>query len=276
MRRVSQRIVITGAAGGVGTLLRPRLARAGRTLRLLDVAPVPEAAEGEGVETVRVSVTDLPAMRAALTGVDAVIHLGGLSVEGPWDEILDININGTRTVLEAARRAGVPRVIIASSSHAVGFHPRSEDEAPDYLFPRPDTYYGVSKVAAEALGSLYHDRYGLDVVCVRIGGCFERPIATRQLATWLSPDDCARLMEALIAAPSPGFRVVWGVSDNTRRWFSLDEARALGYEPQDDAERFAGELEGRHDPLDEIYLGGAFCSPSLDADDGTDSTDANG
>ncbi|MFG5718636.1 NAD(P)-dependent oxidoreductase [Streptomyces murinus] len=274
MRRVSQRIAITGAAGGVGTLLRPRLARAGRTLRLLDVAPVPEAAEGEDVETVRLSVTDLPAMCEALTGVDAVIHLGGLSVEGPWDEILDININGTRTVLEAARRAGVPRVIIASSSHAVGFHPRSEDEAPDYLFPRPDTYYGVSKVAAEALGSLYHDRYGLDVVCVRIGGCFERPIATRQLATWLSPADCARLMEALIAAPSPGFRVVWGVSDNTRRWFALDEARALGYEPQDDAERFAGELEGRHDPLDEIYLGGAFCSPSLNADDGTGATDS--
>ncbi|OIK28342.1 NAD-dependent epimerase/dehydratase family protein [Streptomyces malaysiense] len=273
---MSQRIAITGAAGGVGSLLRPRLARAGRTLRLLDVAPVPGAAEGEDVETVRLSVTDLPAMREALTGVDAVIHLGGLSVEGPWDEILDININGTRAVLEAARRAGVPRVIIASSSHAVGFHPRGEDEAPDYLFPRPDTYYGVSKVAAEALGSLYHDRYGLDVVCVRIGGCFERPIATRQLATWLSPGDCARLMEAVIAAPSPGFRVVWGVSDNTRRWFSLAEARALGYEPQDDAERFAGELEGRHDPLDEIYLGGAFCSPSLDADDGADGTGADG
>ncbi|WP_395481841.1 NAD-dependent epimerase/dehydratase family protein [Streptomyces sp. KHY 26] len=265
MRRVTQRIVITGAAGGVGGLLRPRLARAGRTLRLLDVAPVPGAAEGEDVETARLSVTDLPSMCEALTGADAVIHLGGLSVEGPWDEILDININGTRTVLEAARRAGVPRVIIASSSHAVGFHPRGRGEAPDYLFPRPDTYYGVSKVAAEALGSLYHDRYGLDVVCVRIGGCFERPIATRQLATWLSPDDCARLMEALIAAPSPGFRVVWGVSDNTRRWFSLDEARALGYEPLDDAERFAGELAGRHDPLDEIYLGGAFCSPDLDA-----------
>ncbi|QLJ03270.1 NAD(P)-dependent oxidoreductase [Streptomyces sp. NEAU-sy36] len=266
MGRVTQRIVITGAAGGVGTLLRPRLARKGRTLRLLDVAPVPAAAEGEDVECVRVSVTDLPGMRAALAGADAVIHLGGLSVEGPWDRILDININGTRTVLEAARRAGVPRVIIASSSHAVGFHPRGEGEAPDYLFPRPDTYYGVSKVAAEALGSLYHDRYGLDVVCVRIGGCFETPIATRQLATWLSPDDCARLMEALIATPSPGFRVVWGVSDNTRRWFSLDEARALGYEPRDDAERFAAELQGRHDPLDEIYLGGAFCSPELDAD----------
>jgi uronate dehydrogenase len=270
---VTQRIVITGAAGGVGTLLRPRLARAGRILRLLDVTPVPGAAEDADSETVQASVTDLPAMREALTGADAVIHLGGLSVEGPWDKILDINVNGTRTVLEAARRAGVPRVIIASSSHAVGYHPRNSEqaadgqEAPDYLFPRPDTYYGVSKVAGEALGSLYHDRYGLDVICVRIGGCFERPIAARQLATWLSPDDCARLMEALLAAPSPGFRVVWGVSDNTRRWFSLDEARALGYEPQDDAERFAAELEreGRHDPLDDIYLGGAFCSPDLDA-----------
>jgi uronate dehydrogenase len=160
----------------------------------------------------------------------------------------------------------VPRVILASSSHATGFHPRTGEEAPDYLSPRPDTYYGVSKVAGEALGSLYHDRYGLDVVCVRIGGCFERPMAPRHLATWLSPDDCARLMEALVATPAPGFRVVWGVSDNTRRYFCLDEARALGYEPKDDAERFAAELEGASDPLDDTYLGGSFCSPELDAE----------
>jgi nucleoside-diphosphate-sugar epimerase len=262
------RVLITGAAGGVGTLMRPRLARPGRTLRLLDVAPLPAARPGEDVETVQASVTDLAAMRQACDGAEAVVHLGGISAEDTWDRILDTNIHGTYTVFEAARRAGVPRVVFAGSNHAVGFHPRGDAEAPDYLFPRPDTYYGVSKAAGEALGSLYHDRYGLDVVCLRIGSCFEKPTAPRQLATWLSPDDCARLIEAALAAPAPGFRVVWGISANTRGWFSLDEARALGYEPRDDAERYAAELlprpAGTHD---DTRLGGDFCSPALDAKD---------
>lgn len=144
---IVERILITGAAGGVGTLMRPRLARAGRVLRLLDIAPLPAAAPGEQVETVRASVGDLDAMRQACTGVDVVIHLGGLSTEHPWDQVLETNINGTYTVFEAARRAGVPRVVFASSNHAVGFHPNDGAVAEDYAFPRPDTFYGVSKVA---------------------------------------------------------------------------------------------------------------------------------
>lgn len=265
---MTRRILITGAAGGVGTLLRPRLARHGRILRLLDVAPVPAPRPGEAAETVQASVTDLPAVQRACEGADAVLHLGGLSGEAPWEQILTTNIHGTYAVLEAARRCGVPRVVLASSNHAVGFHPRDGADAPDYLFPRPDTYYGVSKAAGEALGSLYHDRYGLDVVCLRIGSCFERPTAPRQLATWLSPDDCARLVEAALTAPSPGFRVVWGISANTRGWFCLDEARALGYEPRDDAEQYAADLlPGTDGPDDEIRLGGDFTSPALDAKD---------
>jgi uronate dehydrogenase len=259
---VPQTILLTGAAGGVGTLLRPRLARPDRILRLTDIAPIPKPDDGERVELVTASITDLPAMREACSGVAAVIHLGGLSLEGPWRDILDINVHGTWTVLEAARRGEVPRVILASSNHAVGFHPMN-GEAPDYLFPRPDTYYGVSKVAGEALGSLYHDRYGMDVICVRIGSCFARPLSERMLSTWLSPDDCARLMEAAIGTPAPGFRVVWGVSANTRRTFSLAEAATIGYRPEDDSEVYAGEVE----PLTELerkFLGGEFCSPELD------------
>jgi nucleoside-diphosphate-sugar epimerase len=261
---MTQRILVTGAAGLVGGFLRPRLARPDRILRLLDTAPQPAAAPGEAVELVRGSVTDPDAMAAACAGVDAVVHLGGLSTEHAWEEILQVNVHGTYVVLEAARRAGVPRVVFASSNHAVGFRPNDGTTAPDYAFPAPDTYYGVGKVAGEALGSLYHDRYGLDVVCLRIGSCFERPKDTRMLATWLSPDDCARLVEASLAAPAPGFRIVWGVSANTRRWFSLAEARALGYQPQDDAERFAADLPAQDDPDAARYLGGAFCSPSLD------------
>lgn len=257
-----QRILLTGAAGGVGTLLRPRLARTDRILRLTDLAPIPQPQEGERVELVTASITDLAAMREACSGVAAVIHLGGLSLEGPWRDILEINIHGTHTMLEAARRSGVSRVIVASSSHTVGFHPVG-GEVPDYLFPRPDTYYGVSKAACEALGSLYHDRYGLDVICVRIGSCFARPRTERMLGTWLSPDDCARLMEVAISAPAPGFRVVWGVSANTRRTLSLAEAAAIGYRPVDDAEVYAGEVEPFTE-LERKFLGGEFCSADLD------------
>jgi uronate dehydrogenase len=267
---VTARILITGAAGGVGTLMRPRLTRGDRVLRLLDITALPPAEDGERVETVQASITDMAAMESACADVDAVIHLGGHSLERPWPDILETNINGTHTVLEAARRQGVRRVVLASSNHAVGFAARVDgQQVGDYLFPRPDTYYGVSKVAMEALGSLYADRYGMDIVCIRIGSCFERPKDARMLATWLSPDDGARLFEACLAAPAPGFRIVWGVSDNTRRWFSLDEARALGYEPQDDADQYAPELldgQGAPDQADPAlrYLGGVWCGPDFD------------
>ncbi len=260
-----QRILITGAAGRIGTLIRPRLARADRVLRLLDIALVPPPGNGEPIEVITGSVTDLAAMRAACFDVDAVIHLGGIPEEAPWADMLEVNINGTYVVLEAARQAGVPRVLLASSNHAVGFHPLTDTPVPDYRFPRPDTYYGVSKAAMEALGSLYHDRYGLDVIAIRIGGCFERPVDERMLGIWLSPDDCARLFDAAISAPSPGFRVVYGVSANTRGVLSLDEARSLGYEPRDDSEVFADDVPPTDD-FGRTYVGGWFCSPQLNAE----------
>lgn len=236
---MSERILITGAAGGLASLLRPRLARPGRTLRLVDL--VDPGDTGPGEEVVTASVTDADAMAEAMQGVSAVIHLGGHSLEATWESMLDVNMHGTYVVLETARTAGVNRVVLASSNHAVGFHPRV-DEIPDYAFPRPDTFYGVSKVTMEALGSLYHDSFGMDIVAVRIGSCFERPKDVRMLSHWMSPDDGAHLFEVCMSTPSPGFRVVWGVSDNTRRWISLDEARALGFEPKDDSEVFAEEL----------------------------------
>ncbi|MFC0042422.1 NAD-dependent epimerase/dehydratase family protein [Actinomadura rayongensis] len=249
---MTERLLITGAAGLIGGFLRPRLIRPGRVLRLLDVAPIPDPAPGE--ETVRADVTDLDALDAACRDVTAVVHLGGIPHEADWPAILHTNIDGTYAVLEAARRNGVPRVLLASSNHAAGFHPVPDTPAPDYLYPRPDTFYGVSKVAGEALGSLYHDRHGMDVLCLRIGTCEERPPDRRALSTWLSPGDCARLVEALLTAPDPGFRIVWGASANTRGCFSLDEARALGYRPEDDAEKYAASVSGPDHP----YIGGPF------------------
>ncbi len=258
-------IVITGAAGLVGSMLRPRLARPGRTLRVLDIAPL---TAGPGEEAIQASVTDMDAMTAACQGADAVIHLAGIPGEASWPRILEANINGSYVTFEAARRAGTPRVIFASSNHAVGFTPRSAFPVPDYAFPAPDTYYGVSKASVESLAAMYHHRYGLDAICVRILSCFPRPTGVRMLSTWLSPDDAGRLFEACLTAGRPGFRVIFGVSANTRGgWVSLAEAKALGYEPQDDAEAFAAEIiatRGEPDPANDPalrYLGGEFTLP---------------
>ena len=260
-------ILITGAAGRIGTMLRPRLARPGRTLRLLDTAPL---TAGPGEEAVTASITDLSAMIAACTGADAVIHLAAIATEASWERIRDDNIQGTYVTFEAARRAGVPRVVYASSNHAVGFTPRSQFPAPDYAFPAPDTFYGVAKVTGEALAALYHYRYRMNTICLRILSCCERPTNARALSTWLSPDDAGRLFEACLTVAEPGFRVAYGVSANTRGgWVSLAEARALGYEPRDDAEAYGAEVIaqfGEPDPADAVFahLGGEFCLPAYD------------
>jgi nucleoside-diphosphate-sugar epimerase len=268
-----QRVLITGSAGIVGTLMRPRLRKADRVLRLLDLAEQPAAEADEKVELITGSVTDAALMAEACADVDVLIHLGGHSRENSWEATLDVNINGTHTVLEAARAAGVPRVILASSNHAVGFRENSEageHGLPADSSPRPDTYYGVSKAAIESLGSLYHSRFGIDVVVIRIGSCFPTPVplGARGLTTWLSPDDGARLFEACISAPSPGYQLIWGVSNNTRRVYSLTEAESLGYKALDNSETYAEEIFAAA-PTPSApaspYVGGGFTTSPLGA-----------
>jgi len=265
-----QKILITGTAGSIGSLLRHSLAQPGRHLRLLDAAVQPALQPRENAELIVASFLDRDAIEHACSDVSVVIHLGGLSTGGySWDEYLEINVNGTQCVLEAARRAGVPRVIYASSHHAVGFQPTSTGVTiPDYLFPRPDSFYGVSKVASESLCSLYHDRHGLDVICLRIGSYRERPNDVRTLWNWLSPGDCTLLFQAAISTPNPGFRVVWGISANTRAVVSLAEARSIGYVPLDDAEVYADQVVASpesDDPHTRDLLGGPYTAAEFDA-----------
>jgi dTDP-4-dehydrorhamnose reductase len=266
---MSQEIVLTGANGQIGSWLRQSLRQPNRRIRLLDNERQRELEPGEQGEVITASVTDLDAMVQACEGADVIVHLGGLSTGGySWQQYLEVNVNGTFCVLEAARRAGVARVVYASSHHAAGFYSTSSGvEAPDYLFPRPDTLYGVSKVAGESLCSLYHDRYGLDAVCLRIGSYRPRPSDQRALWNWLSPGDCTRLFEAAIACPSPGYRVVWGISANSRRKMSLGEAGAIGYFPVDDAEDYVDEIPTP--PPSDIsdsrdLLGGPYTDPTFE------------
>ncbi len=263
-----RRVLVTGAAGDIGGMLRDRLGRPGRSLRLLDVVPAAAPRGDEPVEIHTGSVTDPDVLRTACAGMDAVVHLAGIPREAAWSDILHTNVHGTWCVLEAARAAGITRVVLASSNHAVGFAERAAAPAgglPGDLPPRPDTYYGWSKAAIESLGRLYTDRFGMDVVCLRIGACAGRPFDRRNLSNWLSPDDMGRLVEAALTTDQSGFRLVWGVSANSRSWWSPELGARLGFAPTDDAEAYAAQITGgsEADPLPDERVGGEFCSTPL-------------
>ncbi|NGO72278.1 NAD-dependent epimerase/dehydratase family protein [Streptomyces boncukensis] len=261
-------VLLTGAAGGVGTLMRELLPAYGYELRLLDVQPVP----GEpGALTLDLGGTDpaaREALRAAVRGVDAVVHLAGISLESSFEKILRANIQGTQQLYEAVREEGVPRVVFASSNHTVGFtpvpgadEPRMSVDAPR----RPDTFYGLSKCFGEDLAQLYWDLHGVETVSVRIGSCFPEPTSVRMLSVWMSPDDGARLLHAALTAEDVGHTVVYGSSANTRLWWDLSSARALGYAPRDDSEVYAAKLVAEHGELDtgapdQAHVGGHFCT----------------
>lgn len=233
-------MLITGAAGDIGSCLREGLRPLADELVLTDVRPLEPVA---GERFVQADLVDRDALARTAHRVDAVVHLGGIPTEASFDELLGPNLVGTFNVFEAARGSGVPRVVFASSNHAAGFYP-VEEILTGREAPRPDTLYGVTKAYGEALGHMYVDKFGLEVICIRIGGFLERPHQVRDLSTWLSHGDAVRLFVACLTAPDVGFRVVYGASANTRLHWDLSPARELGYEPQDDAERYAGDVVG--------------------------------
>jgi uronate dehydrogenase len=259
-----QTIVITGAAGDVGSRLRKELSSR-YLLRLSDLVPITDLAPGE--EFVQADVTDLDAMTALLQGADGVIALGGESREHEWQRILDCNIVGMYNHYEAARVAGVSRVVFASSNHAVGFYSREQTIGVDVVV-KPDSRYGVSKAFGEAMGSLYVDKYGLRVMCVRIGNVDDRPVDRRRLAIWISPRDLAQLVTIGLEHPELRYEIVYGASDNARAWWDNSNATRLGYAPQDRSEDYADEIlaiEPQSDPnsIPERHQGGDFTMAEL-------------
>jgi uronate dehydrogenase len=244
---VLNRLLLTGAAGGLGRELRRRLRPCCKTLRVSDIAELGSAGPGEEVCPARLE--DRAAVLALLEGVDAVVHLGGISTEQPFEPILAANVVGVYNLYEAARRHGVRRIVFASSNHVTGFY--RQDEVVDPSDPvRPDGLYGLSKAWGENLSRFYFDRYGIETACLRIGSSFPEPKDRRMLATWLSYDDLERLVRACLGAPVVGHTIVYGMSDNTTTWWDNTSARHLGFRPQDSSERFRAALEARQPHID--------------------------
>jgi uronate dehydrogenase len=256
-----QRILITGAAGAIGSVLRKALRGKYSALRLTDIAPL--GAKGECEELMQANLEDLGACEKLMQGVDCVVHLGGVAFEDAWEKILPANIAGCYNVFEAARRQQVKRVIFASSNHAVGFH-RREHVIDTGVVPRPDTRYGVSKVFGEAVGRLYADKYGLSVASLRIGTFRnpDRPDNARQLLTWISHRDMVQLVRCCIDHPDYHYEVIYGVSNNTRSRWDNTAVKFLGYQPEDDSEIYAQEIFAKGEQENEIsaqFHGGFYC-----------------
>ncbi len=258
--------LITGAGGGIGSALRETLRGAYPVLRLSDRVELAAARDGEEID--RTEISDMAAVERMVAGCDGIIHLGGNSGEAAWDVILQSNIVGLYNVFEAARRAGVQRIVMATSNHAVGFYPRAQT-IDHRVVPRPDSRYGVSKAFSEALASLYADKHGIGFLCVRIGNFGTRPIDKRRLSIWVSPCDLTQLVRIGLDHPDLHYEIVYGVSDNRRSWYDNANAVRLGYRAQDDSEPYAAAVLAAEpagaDPIAEQYQGGTFCATEYTA-----------
>lgn len=260
--RPAKPVLITGASGNLGRQLARGLGALGWRLNLTDIAPFPDALPA-GAAFTRADLNDGVALLRLAEGCSAIVHLGGVSTEKPFEEVLGPNIRGLYHVYEAARREGA-RIVFASSNHAIGFHERAETigVADAQL---PDGYYGLSKAYGELMGRMYWFKHGVESVSLRIGSCFAEPVNARMLATWLSFPDFIRLVTRCVLAERVGCAVVWGASANAAMTWWRDDARALiGWAPQDSADPFAGQLSGKvsGDAVEERYMGGSY--PAMD------------
>jgi len=263
-----KKILVTGAAGDLGTRLRQPLGAAFPGLRLSDMRK-PQGI-GANEEFVAADLADYAQVEKIVAGIDGIVHLGGYSVEGPWDTILNANIVGCYNLFEAAYRAGVKRVVFASSNHAIGFYRRDQRIGVDVTV-RPDSRYGLSKAFGEALGALYADKHGMRVACIRIGNVQDAPPDQRRLSIWLKTEDLVQLIRIGLEHPDIRYEIFYGASDNAAGWWDNSNAKRYGYRPQGRAEDFREQaMEAQRklpaDPVGARFQGGPFCSNEYDAD----------
>lgn len=259
-RQTFNRILLTGAAGGLGKVLRERIQPFTQVLRLSDICEMPPAT-GPHEEVVTCDLADKAAVDRLVEGCDAILHFGGVSTEHAFEAILGANICGVFHLYEAARRHNVKRVIFASSNHVIGFYKQSE-RLDAHSPRRPDSYYGLSKAFGEDMATFYFDRYGIETVSIRIGSSFPEPQNRRMLDSWLSYDDLVQLIERGLYAENVGHTLVYGASANKNVWWDNRYAEHLAYHPKDSSEPWRAAIEAQpalaeDDPL-RIYQGGAF------------------
>jgi uronate dehydrogenase len=259
MAKPFRRLLLTGAAGGLGRVLREPLREWAETLRLSDRVDPGAASAGE--EVVVADLTDRAAIHALVRNVDAVLHFGGISLESPFDDLVGPNIVGLNHLYEAAHDHGVRRVVYASSSHVVGFYRQTEVVGVDVPL-RPDCLYAVTKCFGEALSRYYYDRFGLETVCLRIGSSFAEPKNPRMLVSLLTYRDLVELVRCALFTPRVDHSIVYGVSNNDVKWWDNAGAAHLGFRPQDSSRPFAarfppGPVAGHDDPT-QIYQGGPW------------------
>jgi uronate dehydrogenase len=258
MSNAAYKILITGAAGRIGQTLTQAFEGRYPLLRLFDRAAVKTS--NQNTQIIMGELSDRVALDAAMKDINCVIHLAAIAEERPFEELVEPNIMGAYHLFEAARRAGVSRVIYASSIQAVGFH-RLETGVRQNSRIRPSGYYGVTKAFGEALASLYADRYGISVACLRIASFETEPQDQRHLSTWLSPADCVELFKACIEADPFSFATVYGVSANARSVVKDNAPSAVKFRPSDDAEGFLSTIGFNPDlkTATSLFAGGAYC-----------------
>ena len=262
-----QNVLLTGAGGDVGKRITPLLKAVYPGLILSDMTPV---ANTHGLPFRQAELSDMAAVKSAVTGIDGIIHLGGHSVEGPWEAIQSANISGCYNLFESARLAGVTRIIFASSNHAAGFYTR-EETIPAEAPPLPDSRYGVSKAFGEALGAMYAMKHGIGVTSLRIGNVGEVPLDVRRLSIMLHPEDLVQLIRIGLEHPDIVNEVFYGISGNTRAWYDNSRAEKFGYRAKHDAETHVAHAESEQkklkpDIVADAYQGGSFCSLEYTAD----------
>jgi uronate dehydrogenase len=255
-----RRLLLTGASGGLGRVLRPSLHRLCRTLRVSDLAAPGDVQPNE--ESVACDLGDRDAVVELCRDVDAIVHFGGVSVEDTFDRILHANLLGTFNVYEAARRLRIRRIVYASSGQVTGFYRTSEIVDPT-MPVRPSSLYGLSKSFGENLARLFFDRYGIETVCLRIAMCFPEPTTHRMLRSYLSYRDLCSLVHRSLVAPGVGHAIVYGVSANGDLLWRNPDAAKIAWAPEDGSEPFRAAVEAREpkpdpDDVQNRFHGGRF------------------